>query len=319
MHRQGLRQGDPLSPFLFLLAADVLQGMITVANDLLLTPISTRIHECLLSLQYADDSVFLAQADHTSILTLKLTLKIFSQISGLGINFTKSSFVPLNLDPHQINVTEAILGCHPTTLLITYLGLPLTINKPNKHLFIPLIQKMEKRLEGWRGKLLSKGGRMQLITSVLSALPIYYMAAFKLPQWMIERLDRIRNQFLWGKSNPDKQGIHLINWELLTTPRQWGGLGIFDLRIQNIAFLLCWWWRLYSSPNALWPTFADALYSRRATPNGPRIWSSRGSFFWNQLQSIKRWFTWSTRWNVGDGNSISFWMDNWEITITLQP
>lgn len=100
-HKQGLRQGDPLSPMLFLIAADVFQQMLCVANTTLTKPISSKIPESIIALQYADDTALAASADRGTIVTLKIILRLFSKISGCQINYTKSSFVQFNLQQRE--------------------------------------------------------------------------------------------------------------------------------------------------------------------------------------------------------------------------
>lgn len=72
---------------------------------------------------------------------------------------------------------------------------------------MPLVEHIEKKLGGWKGKFISKGGRLQLVKSVLSSIPIYHMMCFRLPQWVIMRIDKVRWQLLWGKPIDLKQGI----------------------------------------------------------------------------------------------------------------
>lgn len=97
-------------------------------------------------------------------------------MAGLEINYQKSTFVPLNMSTHNIQKAGTILGCTQTELPVTYLGMPLTIKQTDRSLFIPLIEKMEKILQGWKGKMISRGGRMQLVNSVLSSIPSYFMS-----------------------------------------------------------------------------------------------------------------------------------------------
>lgn len=103
---------------------------------------------------------------------------IFAQASGLHINYDKSSFLPLNLSRRRTRCAAAILGCAQTTLPIPYLGMPLTLKNPSRRDFIPLIEKVRRRVEGWQCKFLSRGGRLVLIKSVLASLPIYLMTSF---------------------------------------------------------------------------------------------------------------------------------------------
>lgn len=159
-HCRGLRQGDPLSPMLFDLAVDTLQRMVQVANNQILAQISNRFPEAIIAMQYADDTAIVANGEAQTLRILKILLRLFTKISGLSINFHKSCFVPLNLDDHQKEMAIQILGCQTTSLPLNYLGLPLTINRPGREAYLPLIEKFQQKLEGWKGRLLSRGGRL---------------------------------------------------------------------------------------------------------------------------------------------------------------
>lgn len=134
---------------------------------------------------------------------------------------------------------------------MNYLGMPLTVKRPTRACYLPLIEKIERRLEGWKGKLISRGGRLQLINSVMSSIPTYVMACFRFPKWVIYRIDKIKRDFLWKKNEGPTQGVHLINWDAICIPKIWGGLGIPDLECRNIALLMRWWWRLGAEPESL--------------------------------------------------------------------
>lgn len=239
-HERGLHQGDPISPLLFNLVVDVLQRLIEAANSTLNQHLSPRLIEPIMALQYADDTAIIVRADITTMITLKLVLRFFSNISGLQINYAKSVFLPLNLTPQQQAEVRVIFGCAKTELPITYLGMSLTINQPKRSDFMPLIEKIERRLEGWQGKLLSRGGRLLLQNSVLAAIPVYIMTCFVLPKWVLRRIDSVRRRFIWAGLNTHGRGISLLNWALVCTPRRWGGLGAVNLQLRNISLILRW-------------------------------------------------------------------------------
>lgn len=310
-HRQGLRQGDPLSPMLFNLVVDVLQQMIGIANGMINSPIANKLTDSIIAMQYADDTAIIAGTDVKILVTLKLVLRLFTAASGLKINYVKSSFVPINVHTNNLDLVTQVLSCKQVNFPVQYLGMPLMITNPGRPQFMPLIEKLEKQLEGWKGKLISRGGRLQLVNSVLSAIPIYFMACFRFPKWVLKRIDKIRRVFLWGKSDGNSSGISLLNWEAVCVPTKWGGLGVADLELRNISLLLRWWWRLYSEPDSLWTEVATKIRWTGAYPEGPRLWAVNGSFFWRQLMKIKHIFHWSTEWIIGDGMSISFWFDSW--------
>lgn len=136
---------------------------------------------------------------------LKHLLIGFEHLSGLKINFHKSALVPLNITQELASTLASQLGCQLSTLPIIYLGVPLHWKKLRTSDWEPLVSKIENRLQSWKGSLLSLGGRVTLLNSVLSAIPLYWLSIYIIPVNIRQKIDRIRKQFLWAGSDSSRK------------------------------------------------------------------------------------------------------------------
>jgi hypothetical protein len=124
-------------------------------------------------LQYADDTLIILKAEHSHIQNVQNYLLLFSEATGLEINFEKSTFVPIHVDATIAISLAVALGCHVSFFPQNYLGLPLSTHKLGIAAFFPLIAKIDKRLGEWIGKLLLMAGRGILLKAILRALPTH--------------------------------------------------------------------------------------------------------------------------------------------------
>lgn len=139
------------------------------------------------------------------------------------------------------------LGSLPTV----YLDLSWGCKNTALELWNGVVEKCEERLSSWKRHYLSLGGRVVLVNNVLDALPTYVMSLFPLPRKVGEEIDVLRRNFVW-QGNKENQAIHLVKCKPLTTTKKRGGLGIKNLKIQNINILLKWLWRYNQEENAPW-------------------------------------------------------------------
>jgi hypothetical protein len=134
------------------------------------------------------------------------------------------------------------------------------LRKPRKIHFQKVFDAIQQKLQSWSSNLLSYGGRITLVKAVISAMPLHFMQAIKLPIGVIRHIDQMRRNFLW-KGNEVCKGINcLVNWETVCTLKENGGLGIIDLAVQNDALLTKWLWELEAKPMGLWGSTLNRLY-----------------------------------------------------------
>jgi hypothetical protein len=178
--KRGVRQGDPLSPLLFVEGADLLQDMINElsAQGKLIAPVIFEDQDYPI-VQYADDTLLFMEASFEQLQVLKSTLLLFQQATGLKVNFHKSCLVPINIDLNYGTCLAELFVCSVGKMPFTYLGLPLGTTQPTVMDLAPLADNVERRLNAC-SRFLNYGGKLVFVNSVLSSLPTFYMCMLKL-------------------------------------------------------------------------------------------------------------------------------------------
>ena len=166
---RGIRQGDPLSPYLFLLCA---KGFIALLAKAQLEGRIKGVSICggapkVTNLMFADDLLLFCQATQAEGETIAKILQTYARDSGQSINLEKSSayFSSNTLDNQKQQILE-ILGVKEVDRFETYLGLPTLIGRAKYHTFSYLKDRIWKKLQGWKGMLLSRAGKEIIINTV---------------------------------------------------------------------------------------------------------------------------------------------------------
>jgi hypothetical protein len=189
--KREVKQGDPLSPLLYVCGGDLLQFVINdcLRSGVLRLPIITNDAQ-LHVVQYADDTILFIPAELDQIIALKEILHKFGISTGLKVNFHKSLIIPLSVEPDITDVLASTLGCQIGSLPFPYLGLPLGTTRPSIQDLMPIVHGLDRRLTA-TSIFLSQGARLQLISSALSSMLLHFLLSLKLPPGIINQLDRI--------------------------------------------------------------------------------------------------------------------------------
>ncbi|KAJ9536637.1 hypothetical protein OSB04_un000186 [Centaurea solstitialis] len=309
--KRGIRQGDPLSPYLFTLAMEgfsmILKQCIAEATDFGFH------HACedfgITHLCFADDLFVFTRGDVASVEVLKKALSLFALRSGLSPNLQKSDIFFGNV---PLEEKEAILHCLPFrtgTFPIRYLGVPLSPVTLRNADYSSIIAKVQGRLQNWKSKFLSFGGRRQLISSVLQSLQLYWMAIFVFPSGVIHELERLCRDFLWTQGDPSR-GRCKVAWALVCRPKSCGGLGFRRLAVWNRALIAKNLWSLITNRNCLWVDWIRQYSFRNHT-----FWEVRKNNRWSwvlaKMMLIRTEIRRFVVVRIGNGLTTNAWNDNW--------
>jgi exonuclease III len=308
--KKGLRQGDPLSPILFNIVADMLAIMIqrAKADDQISGLIPHLVEGGISILQYADDTILFMDNDLDKALNMKLILCLFEQLSGLKINFHKSEIFCFGRAMEREADYKNLFGCNSGSLPFRYLGIPIHFTRLRNGDWKPVEDRFESKLSCWAGKMLSYGDRLTLINSVLTSMPMFMLSFFRVPAGVRKRLDYFRSRFFW-QGDGHKKKYRLTKWNIICRPKDQGGLGIEDLDLKNICLLSKWLFKLMNE-EGVWQELLNNKYVKDKTLSQVSA-KPTDSHFWKGLMGVKDLFFERGSSIIGNGQNTRFWEDTW--------
>lgn len=310
---RGLRQGDPLSPYLFLFVAEGLSALIDrqMRLNLLRGAFVARGAPSISHLLFADDCFLFFRANEPESLRMKWVLDVYSKASGQQINFDKSMICfSANVQPAVRNYLVTMLGVREGDTSGKYLGLPSLIGRKKKEILGFLKGKILNKVRSWNARFLSRAGREVLLKNVVQAMPSYAMMVFLLPLGLCKEIEILMNEYWWTGSIGNGKGIRWRNWASLCTPKSGGGMGFRRMHEMNLALLGKQAWRLLTMPHSLMARVYKARYFPKTSYFDASL-GSNPSYIWRSLMEVQTISREGCHKCIGNGNTTIIGTDPW--------
>ncbi|GJV12664.1 hypothetical protein Tco_1354205 [Tanacetum coccineum] len=250
---RGLRQGDPLSPYLFTMVMEILTLMIQ--RRVLASDCFTYHRYCsnleLVNLCFADDLFLFTYGDVASASVIMEALDEFKDASGLIPSIPKSTAYFCNVLNHTKLSILQVLPFEEGKLPVKYLGVPLVSSRLKIRDCLELVDKVSLRIQDWKKKSLSMARRLQLIQAVLGSLHIFWASVFIIPNQVLLNIEHTMRQFLCVNGSSTK-GKSTVAVGIVCLPKREGGLGIRRLHCFNSAIMSSHIWNLLTLKESLW-------------------------------------------------------------------
>nr|XP_043629760.1 uncharacterized protein LOC122601047 [Erigeron canadensis] len=272
-----------MSPFLFIIATE---GLHVAVNNLVRRGLfkCANINQVQVShLFYADDVMLVGNWSKPNLEVISKAFKFFYYISGLKINFEKSSIIGIGVEIGEVNQMAHEFGCKAESLPFKYLGIPIGGSPKRIAIWKPIISKFEKRRATWKANMLSIGGRSTLISSVLGSLGIYFFSIFRMPKKVNQLLESICSSFFWG-SLKQKRKLAWVKWGTFLASKDDGGIGFGSIDAMNQALLYRWRWRALDEPHIIWVKVLQAIHGDDCFSN---LYAKNKGLWHSIIESIK--------------------------------
>ncbi|XP_059284799.1 uncharacterized protein LOC132038092 [Lycium ferocissimum] len=307
---RGVKQGDPISPSLFIIAAEVLSMLLNNLfdkpefNGFSMQPNGPKINH----ISYADDIIIFCSGKTATLKLIMATLTQYELNSGQLINKEKSCFlVADDISTKRKNIILRNLNFQEKQFPITYLGCPLFFGRKKIQYFTEAATKIIQKVDSWQGKMLSIGGKIVLIKHVLSAMPIHLLSICQPPKNILQQIEKVFANFFWG-THEGKHKYHWASWEKMCLPTSEGGIGVRSMIDITDTFSAKMWWQ-FRTKKSLWTDYLKAKYCKRVRPLPWKIQLCPFSCL-RRMMKIRHRVDHFILWQVNSGNT-NFWWDNW--------
>eukprot|EP00253_Pinus_taeda_P010995 PITA_10995 len=311
---RGIRQGDSISPFLFILAAEGLgriirrelrekriKGLKPWGNNLAIT------HQ-----QFVDDIMLFGEVTIKEMRMIKKVLDIFMKASGMEVNKEKScTFIFNTPEAIKTHLTRT-LGFRQGDLPTKYLGNQLDIHPTRMKNWQEVIDKIKKRLASWSFRSLNIASRIVLLKSVLQSIPIYPLSIRAASKGVCAKMKEIFGKFIWGGPKQQRKWA-LVSWKNLVKRKE-GGLGIRDPEMLNNILGAKLWWRWLQGGKDVWKIIWELKYNMPESTAGKlRIEEvPKGSSIWDLASQNRDVVNKHAFWEIQEGGNAKFWEDGWQ-------
>jgi hypothetical protein len=309
---RGIRQGDPLSPYIFILCANVLSGLLhkeALENNLHGIQVARGAPK-ITHLLFADDSLLFARANQKEADSINRALHSYQQASGQTVNFEKSDVsYSRNMPEIEKNMICNKLEVKAVTSHSRYLGLPVLFGRSKKEIFSFVKDRIWKKIKGWKEKCLSRAGKETLIKAVAQAIPNYIMSCYKIPDGCCREIEGMLAKFWWGTDERQRK-VHWLSWKNLGKVKNKGGMGFRGFEEFHQALLGKQCWRIISNQDSLFAKNFKSRYFPRTGFMEAQI-GYQPSYAWRSIFNAKKVIEMGSRWSIGNGQQVRIWRDSW--------
>lgn len=284
--KRGIRQGDPMSPLLFVICMEYMSRVMNILQEVPRFSFHPRCKNLKLNhLVFADDVILCCKGDFPSAYLILQAFQIFSNSSGLRINEMKSEFYSAGMDHNTIQRIREVSGFRHSRLPFRYLGVPISARRVSVGECHVLVDKMCAKIKVWQSRNLSYSGTLQLVNLVLLSIHIYWAQIYIMHRSVLEKIEQVCRAYLWHGTHFSMKAGN-VAWDRVCLEKKAGGMGIRNINLWNKAAMMKYVWAITAKQDSMWIKWVNGVYIKAEnwweyTPN------SGSSWYWKQSCRMK--------------------------------